>query len=630
MKKFIIYFLILLSFHSFSQVQIPKTEDSLLLFFKKYPKTDTAYIWGLRRYALLHIYTKPNFKKADSLADELENIAKQLNYPRGYYFSNMIKAINRGDKDMNKDALEYYKKCYELVDEYGLPILLKEASLYNIALTYIGLGNKEKCIEYCLKAIEVQEKNNFKKIDASPYGLIGYVLKSEGKFKEAKVYYDKELKIATANRDDKVICSAESTLGTWYLEQKMYEESIPHFKKVIELSDKLQYLQMKTDALIGLGRVYQQKKQFSASEKYFKEAERVCLETQTNGGLQITYYYMGAMYKAMGKYDLAEKYLKNAYDLRLKNEDLKDNYDAIKALSDFYGEQKQFDKSYKFLLEANQTLDSLNKRESDKTKQELLAKYETEQKETQIKLLNEEAKTANWQRNAFLGGGILAILLAISSIAYLSNRNKLKRFEEEQKLRNHIAADLHDEIGSTLSSISILSEIVSLQQKNGNFKPEIMEQVSNDSRKVIEKMDDIIWTINPENDSIQNLETRLKTFAIPLFESKDIQFNFNFSKEIEKLKIDMGKRRDIYLIMKEAINNLIKYSQCKNASISANISKNQLELIVEDDGIGFDTTAESNRNGLRNMKNRAEKIGGEFKIDSEINKGTIMTLCVNI
>jgi signal transduction histidine kinase len=157
-----------------------------------------------------------------------------------------------------------------------------------------------------------------------------------------------------------------------------------------------------------------------------------------------------------------------------------------------------------------------------------------------------------------------------------------------------------------------------------------MQQVSNDSREVIDKMDDIIWTINPENDAFYNLETRLKSFAIPLFESKDIEFKFEFSPELESVKIDMGKRRDIYLILKEAINNLIKYSQCKNAIIQGTIFNNKLIMSVIDDGIGFETNANLGKNGQKNMKNRAKKIGGRLLVDSIIGKGTLVKLEITL
>ncbi len=281
-------------------------------------------------------------------------------------------------------------------------------------------------------------------------------------------------------------------------------------------------------------------------------------------------------------------------------------------------------------MKEKQYSDSLAAQNSEQLRQDLISKYESDKKEEEIKILQEEQKNAAFRQKTWIFGAILGILLAGFAFGYVVNRNRLKQLQASQKLRNQIAADLHDEIGSTLSSISILSELVAFQQKKEQFNPEIMTQVSNDARNVIEKMDEIIWTINPDNDEFYNLETRLKSYAIPMLESKEIDFKFEFSQDLESIKIDMGKRRDIYLILKEAINNLVKYSASKRAYIEGKLKENKLIFKIIDTGIGFDTNEESNRNGHKNMHNRAKKIGADLDIQSEAGKGTVVILCINI
>ncbi|MBL0323566.1 MAG: hypothetical protein IPP61_00025 [Cytophagaceae bacterium] len=238
---------------------------------------------------------------------------------------------------------------------------------------------------------------------------------------------------------------------------------------------------------------------------------------------------------------------------------------------------------------------------------------------TDKKYCRRSKKTLPLDQNTWIFGAIFGILLVGFAFAYVVSRNRLKQLQASQKLRNQIAADLHDEIGSTLSSISILSELVAFQQKE-QFNPEIMSQVSNDARNVIEKMDEIIWTINPDNDEFYNLETRLKSYAIPMLESKDIDFKFDFSPELESVKIDMGIRRDIYLILKEAINNLVKYSETKSAHIEGRVAGNKLIFKIIDKGIGFDIKEHTDRNGRKNMHSRAKKIDADLDIQSEVER----------
>ncbi|MCU0324602.1 MAG: tetratricopeptide repeat protein, partial [Spirosomaceae bacterium] len=620
---FSILFVAFLSIAVQAQRTVPTTYDSLNTFLKTQPK-DTLYVWALRPYTLKVIYEKADYKKADSLVSVVKQLSEKLDYGRGLYFHYLLKAIVHNQKSEYAEELKNYQKSLEIIEKYKLNNYLREAALSNIGVAYRNLGNNEKAMEYALKAIEIQEKNNFpiKFLDAGPYGLVAGVLKNYKKPKEAIKYAEKALEIAEKKQDIQKIGIQENRLGNLYDDMNEEEKALKHYLRGLEYARKSNYLLLQTDLLSNVGRTYANLGDSKKGEPFLLENEKICRQLESPVALQTALSVLGEFYQEQKDFTKAQKYLTEAYELNKKVDDITEKIYSTETLSDFFAKINNHKKAFELMKEANALKDSSAALQSEELSRDLLAKYETEKKETQIKLLNEEAQNANFQRNAFLVGGVLGVLLAGLAIFSISNRNKLKRLEEEQRLRNRIAADLHDEIGSTLSSISILSEIVAFQQKKGEFKPEIMQQVSNDARDVIEKMDDIIWTINPSNDAFNNLETRLKTFAIPLFESKDIDFKFAFDAELENVKINMGKRRDIYLILKEAINNLVKYSQCQNAVIAAQADGLQISFLIKDDGVGFDTNAESFRNGQRNMKMRAEKIGADLVINSEIGKGT--------
>lgn len=628
---FSIIIVALLSITTYAQRSVPTTYDSLNTFLKTQPK-DTLYVWAMRPYTLKVIYEKADYKKADSLANQVKILSERLNYGRGIYFHYLLKAIIHDNKSEYQEELKNYEKCLETIEKYKLNIHLREAALANIGLAYRNLGNKDKAMEFALKAIEIQEKNDFpiKFLNSGPYGMVANVLKGYKRPKEALKYAEKALEIAEKKQDAQGIGIQENRLGNIYDDMNEEEEALKHYLRGLEYARKSNYLLLQTDLLSNVGRTYANLGDSKKGEPFLLENEKICRQLESPVALQTALSILGEFYQEQKDFGKAEKYLTESYELNKKVEDISDKIYSTITLSEFFAKINNHKKAFELMKEYNALKDSSAALQSEELSRDLLAKYETEKKETQIKLLNEETQNANFQRNAFLIGGVLAVLLAGLAIFSISNRNKLKRLEEEQRLRNRIAADLHDEIGSTLSSISILSEIVAFQQKKGEFKPEIMQQVSNDAREVIEKMDDIIWTINPSNDAFYNLETRLKTFAIPLFESKDIDFKFDFDTDLEKIKIGMGKRRDIYLILKEAINNLVKYSQCQNAVIRAKTDGSRISFIIKDNGVGFDVNDESLRNGQRNMKMRAEKIGADLVVSSEAGKGTEVSLQITI
>jgi len=219
-------------------------------------------------------------------------------------------------------------------------------------------------------------------------------------------------------------------------------------------------------------------------------------------------------------------------------------------------------------------------------------------------------------------------LLAFGAIVYGAYQYKLSKMIALQALRNKISTDLHDDIGSTLSSISILSE-VAVNEKEKRSKM-MLAEINERSHLLMEKMDDIVWSISTRNDTIGNLFSRLQQFAATVLEAKDINYEVRIPEKVKNLKVDMQRRQHIYLIIKEAINNLIKYACCSNASIVVEYTNGILKVEVADDGKGFDTERESPGNGLLNMKKRARALHGKLNIASSPGAGTRVCLAVEI
>ncbi len=198
-----------------------------------------------------------------------------------------------------------------------------------------------------------------------------------------------------------------------------------------------------------------------------------------------------------------------------------------------------------------------------------------------------------------------------------------------QNIRNKIAQDLHDDIGSTLSSISILSDLA-LREKNIDQAKEAVSEIKNSSITLMEKMDDIVWSINPKNDSFENLLMRIKRFATTLFEAKELDYSIDIDQHVGNVKLPIDYRQHIYLILKEAINNLVKYSQATKATINVSCNNGLLQLSVTDNGKGFVPSGPITGNGILSMKSRAALMNAELIIDSELNKGTTILLSVRV
>ena len=190
-------------------------------------------------------------------------------------------------------------------------------------------------------------------------------------------------------------------------------------------------------------------------------------------------------------------------------------------------------------------------------------------------------------------------------------------------MRSKISADLHDSIGSGLSEISILSELIGAQmpEEKKDFKSGL-GNINTISRSLIESMSDIVWLVNPRKDTLRDLFKRLQLSYHEVLKYSDIDLHVENLDELETIKLPMNFRQHLYLIFKEAINNAIKYSGADLLNLKIVTTGSNLTVVFSDNGIGFDQSNQKMGDGLTNMKNRAKEIGGNIEYFSVANKGT--------
>jgi len=217
--------------------------------------------------------------------------------------------------------------------------------------------------------------------------------------------------------------------------------------------------------------------------------------------------------------------------------------------------------------------------------------------------------------------GALALVLILFQIIYKNFRTRQKL--KLETIRNNIAADLHDDIGSTLNSISLFSEVA--KQEAGKPIP-ALDQIGVSARKIVDAMSDIVWTINPENDTFENVIARMRSLAYLLLKAKAIEFTFKADESLNRLSLPMLVRKNFFLLFKEATNNLVKYSNASRASFHLSLDGKIVKLVIRDNGAGFDMENAPMGNGIKNMKRRAAEIGAQFIIESAEGRGTNIEL----
>jgi ligand-binding sensor domain-containing protein/two-component sensor histidine kinase len=220
---------------------------------------------------------------------------------------------------------------------------------------------------------------------------------------------------------------------------------------------------------------------------------------------------------------------------------------------------------------------------------------------------------------------ITSAAIALTFVFYGLYRYRVARLLELERVRTRIATDLHDDIGAGLSRIAVLSE-VARHEASGPTVNDRLSVIASASRELVDSMSDIVWAINPQRDQLHDLTQRMRRFASDVFTSRNIEFRFSGPDDEHPLKVSADVRRQIFLIFKECINNIVRHSGSGSAEIELNVEDRFLRLTMKDDGHGFNPADISEGNGLANMRARMEMMGGKFHLMSANGRGTKISL----
>ena len=209
------------------------------------------------------------------------------------------------------------------------------------------------------------------------------------------------------------------------------------------------------------------------------------------------------------------------------------------------------------------------------------------------------------------------------------HRYRISRVMEMQRIRMRIATDLHDDIGSGLSKIAILSEVAQQQLPKESLSVQApLTDIASSSRELVDSMSDIVWAVNPAKDHLTDLVTRMRRFASDFLTAKDIRFKFQVSGISSETKLNPDFRRQVYLIFKESINNIVKHSEASSVDILLSSHARTVFLEIKDNGNGFDSSLIHEGHGLRSMVQRAESLGGKLEFLSSSGNGATVKLTV--
>lgn len=241
-----------------------------------------------------------------------------------------------------------------------------------------------------------------------------------------------------------------------------------------------------------------------------------------------------------------------------------------------------------------------------------------------------------WRTTWFKIAAAFFLLLVLSGILYLAfnyrYRKKLQKLEALraiEKIRTRISGDIHDDLGAGLTKIALTSDLVSTELRANEQASKKIGQMAETARTLSQSLKEVVWSVKPEHDNLESTIRYFKSYCGEFFEDTPVHLSFGVNIPAETIPVSPENRRNLFLILKEALNNVLKHSDAKKVHIEIRFENNWFEMSVADDGKGFDAARISgmiNSNGLQNIKKRAKLTGMKLEIDSAEGAGVKLVI----
>ncbi len=214
----------------------------------------------------------------------------------------------------------------------------------------------------------------------------------------------------------------------------------------------------------------------------------------------------------------------------------------------------------------------------------------------------------------------------------IKQRQEFEKMQAIENVRTKISRDIHDEIGAGLTKISLMSQRLKMNMENKkDTDPSMLQKITESSKEIINNLGEIIWTVNPAHDNLASLLSYLRNYTAHFFEDSNIHYIIDFPEEIPQVLIHPDFKRNLFLVIKESLNNVLKHAAATEVKVRFQCNGHQYLFKIADNGKGMQNiNGRDFGNGFANMKSRMEAVNGKFEIASEVNNGTVITLAGNL
>lgn len=622
MKKLICLLLISLLANAGQSQSINK--DSLLNELKT-AKADTAKVILYRILAGTLRLSQP--AEAIRYGKEGISLGKKLDFHKGTAGCYLNVSASYSTMGQLDSAILYIDTAIYYSHKAGDPNRLALVYL-NRADCYMQLQNFEQSLKDCNTSLRYAEQVNSDDRRARVLQTFGSIYFFQKLYDQSADYYNRALGLYKKINNLQMSAIVLNNLALVHKNSDRYKEAAENMLQAIGIADSLHDVSNLSLYYGTLSDVYFNTADYEAAEKYADTAMHYARQIGNEMSVANAWEYLGQAYLKKGKRKEGINALASGYAVFKKFGDFDKINLTAGMLAEAYAASGDFEKAYRFLTISRDANDTLTRRRFADDITAMQTRFKVDEKDKEIQLLDKNRQLQSQQINQqriLLIASVIIILIILAGIWLLIGRYRLRQRMKELQLRNEIAADLHDEVGSSLSSIHMLSEMASATATPADSKKEMLHKMTTYSKETMDKMGDIVWMIKQNGEDGKDLQERMQRLLYEMCNSKNISHQFD-GELLQTLKLNTEQKKAMYLIFKEGVNNALKYASPEHIHVSISKQQNMVGLKITDNGKGFDSTSAKKGNGLTNMQNRAKELGGKTEIVSS-EKGTTV-LCV--
>ncbi len=613
-----------------NKVPAQNPERDSLLKLVPLKKEDTTKVDLYRDIGITYIYENPPasipyFKHAIQLA-------KKLNFNAGLersYAAASLAYVFSGKYD---SSLAYVDTA--IVYANKVKDVSRQALVYlNRADVYVNLQRFKDALRSCDTATVYAERSENKDRLARIFDIMCGIYTQQKQFPQALEFLDKATKLYLELDNRQMLALSFMSKAIILKETNQADKGIPLLREAIQIAEEIGDVQNLSAYNNELAEIYAGKKNYIEAESLAEKALKYAVLTENRRQESVVHALLANIYKEQNNFSKAVISAQKAYNIIVEEKDLHREQSGAQLLADLYAKTGNMKQAYAYQRISTRLNDSLLQQRFDEETLQLQTSFQVSQKDKEIQLLNKDKELQQQKltkQRLLLIASVILVVLALGGIVLLINRNRMRQQMKELELRNQIAADLHDEVGSSLSSIHMLSQMAVAKDVNeDDSRKTILTKMSINAKETMDKMGDIVWMIKPGVGEENSLKQRMERFVYEICEPKNITADIQLGK-LENIKFTMQQRKNLYLIFKEAVNNAVKYSETEKMEISITEQQKQYILIIKDYGKGFNSSLIAKGNGLDNMQHRAKDLGGKLDIVSSPGNGTTITLVIPV